>query len=314
MTTPHHPDRPDVSQHHSGPYGRQHYPPTGGFPVGGCPPQPPKKKSGTAVMVGIIAVVAVVLGTLGITGFVAPGFLLSGDEEAASGSVAPTKPEDPKAAAKELAEQIVAGYHARDRGKLEKLRCPGEDAVLTSIISDATDVESVELTGEVRLVGDAEAEADMSMIWVTIRRSLTLKLTKQGDGWCWSGVELHRTEKAPTTQPDVPGLPTLPGMPDSEEVEREARKLTEDFAEQVNNGDKPGALALTCEKTAVQPLVEIIMDRQPRIELGATTATGLGASTEITGSRADNPRASGSIHVMTEDEGATWCVASFFFR
>lgn len=65
-------------------------PPTGGhpqqpgYPPYGYPPHPPKK-SNTTVIVSIVVVV-LVLGTLGITGFVAPGFFLSDDESSGDGS------------------------------------------------------------------------------------------------------------------------------------------------------------------------------------------------------------------------------------
>ncbi|MEV6830483.1 hypothetical protein [Amycolatopsis sp. NPDC051102] len=75
-------------------------PATGGYSQGfGGPPAPPKK-SKTGMWIAIGAAVVVVL-ALGITGFVAPGFFLSKDENtaaapASSTSAQPTKPTAPR--------------------------------------------------------------------------------------------------------------------------------------------------------------------------------------------------------------------------
>jgi hypothetical protein len=79
-------------------------PATGGYSQGfGGPPAPPKK-SKTGMWVAIGAAVVVVLALVGITGFVAPGFFLSKDEDntaaAAPSSSTSAKPTAPKTTAK----------------------------------------------------------------------------------------------------------------------------------------------------------------------------------------------------------------------
>lgn len=72
------------------PYGPQF--PThqyGGVHGGGFGPPPPKKKTG--MVVAIVAIVVLVLGGFGVTGFVAPGFLLSADDGNTEPTVEPTR-------------------------------------------------------------------------------------------------------------------------------------------------------------------------------------------------------------------------------
>jgi hypothetical protein len=93
--------QPPGGQHPYGPHGPPgggHDPsaqfPThqyGGVPGGGYGAPPPKNKTG--VVVAIVAVVVLVLGGLGITGFVAPGFFLSAQDGDTEPTTEPTSTE-----------------------------------------------------------------------------------------------------------------------------------------------------------------------------------------------------------------------------
>lgn len=94
------PQPPDGQNPHGwpGPHGGGHYPSGqfpghqyGGVPGGGFGAPPPKNKTG--VVVAIVAIGVLVLGGLGITGFVAPGFFLSAQDDDNVPTIEPTSTE-----------------------------------------------------------------------------------------------------------------------------------------------------------------------------------------------------------------------------
>src|SRR5690606_38091228 len=131
--------------------------------------QPPTKPK-TTVIVSIVAVVVLVLGTLGITGFVAPGFFLSDDKETTAAPVAEktvesTEPEEPSEDASSpeiVADRIIMALKEGDVGALENLMCPDAKEKLKGVVGE-TDADSVDLVGEIRQVNEDEAKFDMTL-------------------------------------------------------------------------------------------------------------------------------------------------------
>jgi hypothetical protein len=90
-------------------YGNPYPPYPGGYGGGFGPPPPPPKKTG--VVVAVVAVAVLVLGGLGITGFVAPGFFLSSDDDTtteAGSTSAESEDSDPTAIDDPVEEPTVA--------------------------------------------------------------------------------------------------------------------------------------------------------------------------------------------------------------
>lgn len=169
-------------QQHPG-YGQQPYGQNQQYGQGfGGPPAPPKN-SKTGLIVGIAAAAVVVI-TLGVTGFIAPGFFL-GDDKAE------------KAASPEgTAQAIVDGINAHDKSALTALKCGNAEKDIDQIIDRVGDASDARL-GEVTKVSETEYKA-VVMVSIAGRPSTaTGTLVGEGGGWCWK--EVGRLRKSATT-------------------------------------------------------------------------------------------------------------------
>lgn len=286
--------------------GQQQYPPAGGYPAGGNSPQPPKKTD-PKLIAALVAAVTLVLGTLGVTGFVAPGFFLSDGK-----ATFIDEKGDPTSSPEALADRIVEEIANKNPVGLDELKCDIVDLTVEVTIAKVANIDSVERTGEIRTIHETEAETEMTMTVNGLTRTVTGTMIKEYDRWCLHKLQL---DDAPAPPPAGPGVSVPPAPSGAGEVPQKAKTLIEDFIAKVNDGDKAGALELTCPKTGVDPLVSIVIDRRPRISVGDLTTNGpMVVSADLTGSRSDSPAATGSVGVLTEDEGATWCVGTFHFR
>ncbi|WP_181774218.1 flagellar basal body-associated FliL family protein [Amycolatopsis pittospori] len=158
------------------PYGQQQY----GQGFGG-PPVPPKNGK-TGLLVGIAAAV-VVLVTLGITGFVAPGFFL-GDDKAE------------KAASPEgTAQAIVAGINAHDKTALTALKCGNAEKDIDQIIDRVGDASDAAL-GEVTKVSETEYKVAVTVSIEGRPATGTGTIVDAGGNWCWKEVSRLRTKSS----------------------------------------------------------------------------------------------------------------------
>lgn len=318
MTTPSDPHQPPGAH-----YGQ--HPPTGGLPAADdYSPQPPTKPK-TTVIVSIVAVVVLVLGTLGITGFVAPGFFLSDDKETTAAPVAektvestePAEPSEDASSPEIVADRIIMALKKGDVGALENLMCPDAKEKLKGVVGE-TDADSVDLVGEIRQVNEDEAKFDMTLTMSGAPFSAYARLAKLGGEWCWGGMTIVPAQES-DVKAERPSTPEIPGMPTEADALEAGRKLAKQLVDKINNGDAAGTRALFCDGD--NRLVENIMKWQPKIVMGETTAdSGMKASTDLIGSRSDEPNAKGFVSVtfdLPEDSWdlskGTWCVDGFHF-
>ncbi|OLF10034.1 hypothetical protein BLA60_16355 [Actinophytocola xinjiangensis] len=172
-----------------------------------------------------MAVVAVA--AFGVTGFVAPGFLLSDDKDSGeqttgeggdkpdnsgggdSGNSGPDSGDDNGGDsgggsgggsddsgggggdAEALIDQIVDGFNSQDETGLNGLICPGSETSLKGYSRDAKYVVEFELTSEVTVSGEtAEAEAHVKLENGTQKAETdaTIEVADEGSGWCWKGM------------------------------------------------------------------------------------------------------------------------------
>ncbi len=166
-------------------YGHQHYGQNQqqygqGF---GGPPAPPKNGK-TGLLVGIAAAV-VVLVTLGITGFVAPGFFL-GDDKA------------DKAAGPEVAARaIVEGINAHDKTALTALKCGNAEKDIDQAIDQVGDVADARLS-EFTKVSETEYTVAVTLSVDGRSRTAAGTLADEGGKWCWKKIGRPRATTSTT--------------------------------------------------------------------------------------------------------------------
>jgi len=267
-----------------GPYG-----PPGGYPP---PGYGTPRKSNTGLIVGIIAAVVVVLGTLGITGFVAPGFFLSDDEGSGGGDTT---------SAQGAAQAMVAAINAKDAAGVRGLRCSGADEDLEQVATGLGQIKSAALNGQVQESG---ATASVSL-QVDVGSQVTTngQLAKENGTWCWRAFDGEATD-SPASNP--------PPDPSGGDVDMSgAETLLEDFVSDINNGDETAAADKLCfeyVRSAVADAIEnnanlTVGPMEPGTEQNVPPRAT--ARWEITGSL------NGKALAMTEDSGASWCVSAF---
>ncbi|KZB82399.1 hypothetical protein [Amycolatopsis regifaucium] len=172
----------------SGAYPQQQYPGYGqsqqygqGF---GGPPAP--LKNGKTSLLVVIAVAVVMLVTLGITGFVAPGFFL-GDDKA-----------DKAAGPEETARAVVAGINAHDKTALRALKCGNADKDIDQAIDQVDEAANATL-GELAKVSETEYSVVVEVSVKGRSRTAAGTLADEAGRWCWK--ELGR----PRAKTSVPG-------------------------------------------------------------------------------------------------------------
>ncbi|MGK4597575.1 hypothetical protein [Amycolatopsis sp. w19] len=173
----------------SGAYPQQQYPGYGQQQYGqgfGGPPAPPKNTK-TGLIVGIAAA-AVVVVTLGITGFVAPGFFLGDDKatEKASG------PEG-------TAQAIIDGINAHDQSALTALKCGAAEKDIDQVIERVSEASDASL-GAVTKVSETKYTVAVTLSIAGRPGTATGTLANEGGKWCWKEVSRLRTSRTSTTR------------------------------------------------------------------------------------------------------------------
>ncbi|MBA0127523.1 hypothetical protein H0B56_18415 [Haloechinothrix sp. YIM 98757] len=174
------------------PYNRAGYPHPGNQPPGWMPPgggygpgygaPPPKKRTGLWVGLGAGGLGVAVIAALLITGFVAPGFFLGGN--------------DPD----EVATTFVEGWNDRDPEPMNAVICQQGMLVQrgmepTQELLDTSEMmqERVTLTGEVTEESDSRATVPMEIATDVATDNpdvaATLVLGTEGGDWCVDNIE-----------------------------------------------------------------------------------------------------------------------------
>ncbi|MEV6913074.1 hypothetical protein [Amycolatopsis sp. NPDC051071] len=148
----------------------------------GGPPAPPKNGK-TGLLVGVAAAV-VVLVTLGITGFVAPGFFL-GDDKA-----------DKAAGPEATAQAIVDGINAHDKTALTALKCGNAEKDIDQAIDQVGDVSNASLS-EFTKVSETKYTVAVTLSIKGRTRTAAGTLAGEGGKWCWK--ELGRPRATTST-------------------------------------------------------------------------------------------------------------------
>jgi hypothetical protein len=254
------------------PYGGQEpYPGYGGY----GPPPPPKKN--TAAIVSVVAVIVVLLGTLGVTGFVAPGFFLSGDSEPTAGggpttttTTTTTSEEPDTSGGEDVLDAVADGLDSQDKDALSDLACKDAKPIVEEAIGDSGSVTKAELT-------DTEEVADdevLGTVEVTVRdekADFEVTAVLDDDEWCWQ--DIAQADGPETSEPSEPGKPTSgPGGGEptagGKPVPAGALTLMKGFLSAINSGDAAKAKGMLCEDAIQTPAdVDELVGYDPALEI-----------------------------------------------
>jgi hypothetical protein len=278
----------------TGAYGQQNpYGQPYGQGFGGPPAPPPKSKTG--LLIGI-AIAAVVLIAVGVTGFVAPGFFLSKDNTA---TATPEK----------TAQQIIDALNAKDTATLNSLKCADAEADVSEMIDDVADISNVKLD-KLDKVSDSEYKATVSLTVSGRATTIAGTLASAGDKWCLKLIGSSTrtptsTKKSTTPRSSTPSRST-PGTPST----GEAADGIKSFIDKVNAKDKAGATAMVCQGSEANSVPYI--DKAVGSDSPALTATPSGGgsfvSADIGGTY--NGKEAGGI-VLGRVTGGAFCISGF---
>ncbi|QWF79417.1 hypothetical protein [Amycolatopsis sp. CA-230715] len=230
-----------------------------------------------------IAIGAVVLVVLGVTGFVAPGFFLGEDKDvgpAASG------PERPAVGPEGAAQAIADGFGKHDEIAVRELTCDYWDLDREALIKQTGRAGEAKLV-EVRRTSDFEATANVTVPVGKKSFTGTANLVYSGGRWCWSGV----------------GGGFL-GMA----IVADAKPLIDEFFAAVNAKDRWTVIGLLCDDMTSKDQATVLKMTTGHPALEPEDSTGSVSRVQVTFAGTHNGKsASGSLTADKKSEG--FCVS-----
>lgn len=215
---------------------------------GGYGPPPPQKKN-TAAIVSLVAVIVALLAALGVTGFVEPGFFLSGDDNppvSSSSSPKPTttssSPEPDPDGAEDALTAVADGLDTQDTGALEEIACADAKPIVADAIDDAGNVDGAELV-DTEEIADDEVMGTVEVSVNDETAEFEVTVTEVDGEWCWQDIAQAGGGPEPTEPTSGPGgTPTAGGQP----VAEEALAAMQTFLDAINAGDAAAAKGTLC--------------------------------------------------------------------
>lgn len=248
-------------------------PPGGQYPYGGPAPAaqyadgaPPPKKSGPAIA-ALVAAVTVI--GFGITGFVAPGFLVSEQSPAPPPppTTTSTKPGDTDP--KDFLETVVSGLDSGDAGALTDLTCELKRPAVDSVIDNASAITAASLVDTKKISRD-RASGIVSITTDARRTKVEVMITRKDGAWCWNDARLAEGSRPTTSRRPSPTTTATPDSPtaDGKPVEPEALAAMQKFLDSVNSGDAAAAKKLLCSDAIATPQkVDELVGYQPNLKI-----------------------------------------------
>ncbi|MQA64093.1 MAG: hypothetical protein GEU86_22155 [Actinophytocola sp.] len=134
------------------------------------------------MIVSIVVAVVLVLGTLGITGFVAPGFLLADDESSDESGGTGSGDNGPAAAA----NAMMSVLNNNDVGALQAVKCSNADRDLDQLASELSQITGAKVVEPPQPLNDTQASVKFSFTYGGGQQLEVLgALALEGDKWCW---------------------------------------------------------------------------------------------------------------------------------
>ncbi|GAB2975362.1 hypothetical protein GCM10027184_26480 [Saccharothrix stipae] len=269
----------------------------------------------------IIAVVVLVLGGIGLTGFVAPGFFLGDGGTGGSSTTPPPRTSSsvpPGADPERLVDAVVEALGSQDTDFLKGVACSEAGSAVHKVIDDVAPFRGAEPVGNPKTSTDAAVGTfEVATAWK--REKFEVEVVRDGDTWCWHNIaraDVGKTSAAPTgsttAAPTPPGTPTAGGKP----VDPAGLETLRAFVDNVNAGDAAEAKAQLCADAIKQPRhVDELIGYEPDLAIDSTKdgitsgpgsfqlyLRGTAKGQEVDGN-------SGSVWVTNLD--GPWCVHAF---
>ncbi|MGB3442935.1 MAG: hypothetical protein WBA97_29690 [Actinophytocola sp.] len=307
---------PNAQQQPSGQYGG--YDPNAQYGGGyqqygglGGPPGPQKSKTGP--IIAIVAIVVLLLGGLGITGFVAPGFFLSDDKGGNNAGSGETTSEKKDTGAEEFMDKLVTAADEQNKSELRSLACSDATDTVDSAI-DAIDSTDNAKLGDVKNESDDEIEFIVTITYEGKQEDDTVTIKKDGGDWCW-----HDIKAGTATGDDDSASAETPTAEDSETAEptdaptgdTDGEKFVQTFLDKMNGGDGAGAAAMSCSDSTSQSDITEAATQGSALEMdpSGTTADDAYVGADLKGTLAGAP-ATGRTSAFLEK--GKWCIYTFF--
>ncbi len=193
-----------------------------------------------------------------VTAFVAPGFLLSDEEDSGgtSGDPDTTTSGQPNGeqggdgGPVDLAQQIAGALTSGDSATLQKPLC----ADATGRVDEAVGMAGS--LGEVQITGQPDVQGDQAVVLGTAGEyRVAAVLQDSGNGWCWLDVAIDTSGSggavgAPTTAPGGTGSPSDSGSAGSASVSdlsSEGQRVLDKILSSVDKGDSAALPGMVCE-------------------------------------------------------------------
>jgi hypothetical protein len=282
----------------------------------GGPPEPPKSKTGP--IIAIVAIVVLLLGGLGITAFVAPGFLLSDDEgsnNAGSGDKSNEKTSENKDnGSQDFIDKLVAAADEQNSSVLETLKCSDATDTVDSAIKAIDNIDGAEL-GDIKDESADEVQFIVTISFDGKTEDDTVTIKKDDKDWCWqdidagepSGGDDTSTEETTTEETE----PSNPGGGGGTIGDSEGEQFVQSFLDKLNGGDGAGAAAMSCSDSTSQSDITEAAGQGAALEMdpAGTTADDAYVGADLKGTLAGQA-VTGRTSAFLED--GAWCIYTFF--
>ncbi|MFD2419361.1 hypothetical protein [Amycolatopsis pigmentata] len=150
-------------------YGQPAYPGYG-QPGGFGAPQEEQRKSKTGLWIGLSVAIVVILGAVGVTGFVVPGFFLVTSQSSTPHTTL---------------QAITDGLNKHDQAALRGTICQDGNPQLGNAVTRVDSVSDAKITSEPTKVTDTEYTGVIDVVYDGAPDTITAKLANENGKWCW---------------------------------------------------------------------------------------------------------------------------------
>lgn len=281
--------------------GYQQYPGMGG-------PQPPKSNKGP--IIAIVAVVVLLLGGLGITGFVAPGFFLSDDKTDSADSGDKGDTGDKGSGAESFIKDLVAAADDQDKSGLRKAACSDASKSVDGAINNIDETSGAKLK-DTEEKSDSEVVANLLITVDGDEDEYDAVVKKDGSDWCWSDIRPSSGSVDSTDSSEDESTSEETSTSSGGGGNSDGEAAIQEFLDKMNAGDATGAGGMVCSDSTYGPAIKQTAGQKPDLKVDPATVdiSDISVSADLTGTL-DGADAIGTMSVFIEND--EWCVYTFF--
>jgi hypothetical protein len=291
----------------------------GGFPggqYGGYGPPPPPKKN-TGVIVAVVAIVVLLLGGLGITGFVSPGFFLSGDDKNTAGGGGGGD----DSGADDFIGKLVKAADGKDSSALRGMACKDAKDNVDQAITDIGDIDGAKLQ-KTKKVSASEVTAVLGITFDGSSHDFEAAVVKDGSAWCWQDITATGGGDgglpAPPSGGEGTAIPTEPAPPSGGSGggggggSAEGEAFVQGFLDALNGGDAASAKSKLCKDSTSQSSIDDAVAGKANLQVDASGKEsqdqyiGVDLKGTLKGAATSAARTSAFL------EDGSWCIFTFY--